>query len=381
MKLSRLLPPLFLVFLRDEVQGNSLLRTQEEVSHVENPHRRQLGGDVSGDLFGFLFPASFCVPLNGNTYETVRVWRWFGWFYRLRGDEPGTCGEVCDIVCDHTPCVVDFEASPDGNLCDCLDETSPSCGINSQCLNEGCVCNPGYEGNPLISPTNAGCTDKKECATPNRCGSVGTCSELEGSYSCTCPTGYTWPGVGFPCEDRNECIEGRPCGENAICFNTAGSYTCACETGYRGTPPNVPCIDILECTENPDICGPGTCVEAVGSYSCTCDAGFTWPGIGKACRKLLEWENCPSTLDSDCNTGLTCAFTSLSDESTYSCCKKTVRCNVNDDCCVGAYEQGEECPSTSDTDCRGDLKCERRGIFDWTYVCCNNVFAGFCVDL
>jgi hypothetical protein len=34
--------------------------------------------------------------------------------------------------------------------------------------------------------------------------------------------------------DINECSPGSPCHANATCDNTEGSYTCTCDSGYSG---------------------------------------------------------------------------------------------------------------------------------------------------
>jgi hypothetical protein len=34
--------------------------------------------------------------------------------------------------------------------------------------------------------------------------------------------------------DENECVTESPCLTNATCNNTEGSYTCTCDTGYSG---------------------------------------------------------------------------------------------------------------------------------------------------
>ncbi|KAL2920882.1 Wall-associated receptor kinase-like 2 [Bienertia sinuspersici] len=54
-----------------------------------------------------------------------------------------------------------------------------------------CSCLPGYQGNPYLSP---GCTDINECASVNNSCSH-TCTNIPGSYKCSCPKRYTGDGL------------------------------------------------------------------------------------------------------------------------------------------------------------------------------------------
>ncbi|PQQ07379.1 hypothetical protein Pyn_32127 [Prunus yedoensis var. nudiflora] len=87
------------------------------------------------------------------------------------------------------------------------------CKGNSTCVNpinrSGyiCKCKEGYEGNPY-HPN--GCQDIDECSLPNinPCTN-GTCSNLPGSHTCLCPTGYTIDSV-----NGTSCLKNPPRSNN-----------------------------------------------------------------------------------------------------------------------------------------------------------------------
>ncbi|KAL6282763.1 hypothetical protein ACE6H2_013692 [Prunus campanulata] len=87
------------------------------------------------------------------------------------------------------------------------------CKGNSTCVNPinrsgyVCKCKKGYEGNPY-HPN--GCQDIDECSLPNinPCTN-GTCSNLPGSHTCLCPTGYTIDSV-----NGTSCLKNPPTSNN-----------------------------------------------------------------------------------------------------------------------------------------------------------------------
>uniref|UniRef100_A0A674MV50 Adhesion G protein-coupled receptor L4 n=1 Tax=Takifugu rubripes TaxID=31033 RepID=A0A674MV50_TAKRU len=85
------------------------------------------------------------------------------------------------------------------------------------------------------------------------CHQLATCKAQNGSKdACFCRRGYTGDGTTF-CNDDNECQNvTNICGERGNCTNTEGSYFCTCVSGYVSTgtgsfQPN----DGTECIENP----------------------------------------------------------------------------------------------------------------------------------
>ena len=102
--------------------------------------------------------------------------------------------------------------------------------------------------------------------------------------------------------DINECENDdlNNCHENAQCINMEGSFTCSCSTGYTGDGINctsklimytkisymhfIPIIlhsaDINECELEIDLCSPNAnCTDTDGSFNCTCREGFEGDGF------------------------------------------------------------------------------------------------------
>ncbi|XP_030290238.1 adhesion G protein-coupled receptor L4 [Sparus aurata] len=114
------------------------------------------------------------------------------------------------------------------------------------------------------------------------CHQLATCKALNGSNNaCFCKRGYTGDGTTF-CKDDNECQNvTNICGVRGICTNTEGSYYCTCVSGYNSTGPNqfqpndgTECIDIDECKSG-QLCGPNShCHNTNGSFYCTCQRDY-----------------------------------------------------------------------------------------------------------
>ncbi|XP_068207722.1 uncharacterized protein [Palaemon carinicauda] len=65
------------------------------------------------------------------------------------------------------------------------------------------------------------------------CGELGSCKNNPFSFTCSCPSGFTWDGS--ECKDVDECAEGKDdCVPNATCKNSIGSYSCSCNKNFEG---------------------------------------------------------------------------------------------------------------------------------------------------
>ena len=174
----------------------------------------------------------------------------------------------CNSNCDEDICPTGFYW--DGKTCadvnECTEDTKP-CPADATCTNTDgsytCTCNFG-------SSEDGSCVNIDECATQtDDCDSNAVCTNTPGSYSCECLEGYA--GDGFNCYDMDECTGGaHNCDTNASCTDKDGGFACTCNSGYSGN--GTVCTDDDECVSNP--CGQGTCTNTFGGYSCSCNDGY-----------------------------------------------------------------------------------------------------------
>lgn len=163
------------------------------------------------------------------------------------------------------------------------------CGEHAFCKPDGheayCICEDGWTFNP--SDISAGCIDINECDATNgvngRCGAGAICTNLPGSYSCQCPSGFTGNPIQ-KCTDLDECSRSDACGLGAKCTNLPGSYKCECPEGTVADPdPKTRCNEIVTCKTNHDCPGNAICDSL---KRCLCPE----PNIGNDCRRKYFYD-------------------------------------------------------------------------------------------
>ncbi|XP_070182791.1 CUB and sushi domain-containing protein 3-like [Littorina saxatilis] len=95
--------------------------------------------------------------------------------------------------------------------------------------------------------------------------------QLVGSSTITCQGNQTFTTLPV-CQDLDECFLKNPCHVEAVCTNTDGSYTCTCRSGFQQN--GALCDDVNECNSNNGGCSD-TCDNVAGSYTCSCPPGST----------------------------------------------------------------------------------------------------------
>lgn len=73
--------------------------------------------------------------------------------------------------------------------------------------------------------------DIDECSSSNG-GCQHTCANTDGSFYCSCQTGYELEPDRKSCKDKDECGTANGDCEH-ICNNKNGKHTCTCYKGYK----------------------------------------------------------------------------------------------------------------------------------------------------
>jgi hypothetical protein len=185
----------------------------------------------------------------------------------------------------------------DNNLIGCVDNIVEAGGLNNW-VDRGIIASgPGISKLRFILGVADIITFADPYCTPSSCHADAWCrsaaSNDGSSVVCVCKTGYENDGDGG-CKDRDECLLGA-CGANTVCTNLPGTYNCTCKDGYESGFEG--CLDIDEC--NLDVCSPNAaCVNLPATYNCTCNDGFT--GDGLTCTDVNECDHTPCGANASC---------------------------------------------------------------------------------
>jgi len=121
----------------------------------------------------------------------------------------------------------------DSNYCTCNRGYAPSsdvtsCATTTFCRETStttvhCFCNVAPCSVKSVNSTS--CQDINECQINNG-NCMYNCSNTPGSFTCSCPSGFTLSPNGLNCEDIDECRDDKFCAKDLTCVNGYGTVYC-----------------------------------------------------------------------------------------------------------------------------------------------------------
>ncbi|KAJ4964155.1 hypothetical protein NE237_024094 [Protea cynaroides] len=140
----------------------------------------------------------------GSLYNHTRIWQSNPCSFAVLADQNWFTFKLSDLSVDNfnkstIPVVMDWAIGNQTCETAVRHKKSYACGPNSYCSNStngpgyGCFCTHGFQGNPYLP---RGCQDIDECEKGynNSCSPKAICTNLYGSYNCSCPQGYYGDG-------------------------------------------------------------------------------------------------------------------------------------------------------------------------------------------
>ncbi|XP_043700141.1 wall-associated receptor kinase 2-like [Telopea speciosissima] len=151
---------------------------------------------------GSLYNHTMVYDFNPCSYVFVVDYNWYNF---STSDLLNFTNEIDESGYSRVPIVLDWSINWPMNQSnyiyssceEAMKDNSYACRENSFCnvskngVGYNCYCSQGYQGNPYL-----GCQDINECAYPNNnpCIYSYLCTNLPGSYSCSCPNDYQGDG-------------------------------------------------------------------------------------------------------------------------------------------------------------------------------------------
>eukprot|EP00035_Acanthoeca_spectabilis_P021110 m.436374 g.436374 ORF g.436374 m.436374 type:complete len:1646 (-) comp17967_c0_seq1:2147-7084(-) len=265
--------------------------------------------------------------------------------------------------------------------------TGDVCADVNECLQAPCTdtctntdgaftCSCNNTGRELVGgPTGVACVEINECArNTDNCDGNAVCTDIPGSFQCTCIVGYT--GDGVSCTNMNECVmDIDNCDNQSTCTDTMGSFTCQCNVGWTGN--GTACSDIDECAlPSTHTCGGNaTCADQDGSFTCSCDDGFGQTAAEQQRTDVFQCTDLTGCGSNPCLNSGTCSSSSNS----FSCnCNGTgwmgPRCDVNRNECTSVSPNGANCDTFATcVDTVGSFTCGCNVGFSGDGVACTSV--------
>ncbi|XP_028414143.1 uncharacterized protein LOC114537208 [Dendronephthya gigantea] len=155
-------------------------------------------------------------------------------------DECGTNTDGCDQTCGNTvgsyfcECGSGYSLNQDKRSCNDINECSQPNDCSQLCGNTlgsyNCSCRIGFKIDP-DNPTE--CEAQTECSSGHGCNQICYIDVLQpGVPKCACRAGYVLGDDKKTCNDINECATTETNLCDQLCVNTEGSYNCSCISGY-----------------------------------------------------------------------------------------------------------------------------------------------------